>query len=86
VRAVCTCAGGEQRAPTRCTNISACSRWHILGPTSRRLVVELALSTLRAVEHDFGLIFFDVCAVAAPALVIESQPRPAALGTPNNAG
>ena len=47
------------------------------------LVLELALSALRAVEDDLRLLLFDVCAVAAPALSIESQPRPAALRTPN---
>jgi hypothetical protein len=46
------------------------------------LVLELALSTLRAIANDLGLLLLNVCAVAAPALIIESQPWPAALGTP----
>jgi len=47
------------------------------------LSAELALSTLRAVEDDLRLLLVDVCAVAAPALVIEAQPGPATLGTAN---
>ena len=45
------------------------------------LVLELALSALRAI--DLRLLLFDVCAVAAPTLIIKSQPWPVALGTSN---